>query len=149
MIALGFDVGVDNLVVEKLRRLRLARNAPVVVVEQRRRNAELALLIQNLDLHEIGELPRECLDALVEPCEVASICVRSSVFMLLLVNCVFNSFIAPAGSRNRRASGADAGLRPRAFEHDAIEDLDLIEPVALGLEELPPLVDGRLTTGSS
>ena len=30
MIALGFDIGVDDLVVEKLRGLRLARDAPVV-----------------------------------------------------------------------------------------------------------------------
>ncbi len=34
MVALGLDVGVDHLVVEKLRRLRLARNAPVVVIDE-------------------------------------------------------------------------------------------------------------------
>src|SRR6267143_1106693 len=36
---------------------------------------------------------------------------------------------------------AQAGLRPGAFEQHAIEDFNLIKTVALGLKELPPLVD--------
>ncbi len=38
---------------------------------------------------------------------------------------------------------AHAGLRSRSFEHDAVEDLDLIKMVALRLKELSPLLDGR------
>ena len=58
MVALGLDGRVDYLVVEKLRGLRLACNPPVVVVEQPAKEGELPLLIQNLDPHEIAELPR-------------------------------------------------------------------------------------------
>jgi hypothetical protein len=71
VVALGIDIGVDDLVVEKLRGLRLARNAPVVVVHKAPKEPELSLLIQNLDFDEIAELAFECLDALFEPCYVA------------------------------------------------------------------------------
>ena len=57
MIALGLDIRVDHLIVEKLRGLRLARDAPVVVIEQPAKEAELPLLVENLDLHEVRELP--------------------------------------------------------------------------------------------
>ena len=63
MIALRFDVGVDHLIVEKLRGLRPAGNAPVVVIQQAAEKRELPLLIQDLDLHEIRKLPSECLHA--------------------------------------------------------------------------------------
>jgi hypothetical protein len=53
MIAFGFDVRVDDLIVEELRGLRLARNAPVVVIQQAAEKGELPLPIQDLDLHEI------------------------------------------------------------------------------------------------
>src|SRR6202034_2006578 len=36
--------------------------------------------------------------------------------------------------------GADAGLRPCAFENDAIEDLNLIKSITLGVKEPSPLV---------
>ena len=75
----------------------------------------------------------------------ASICVRNSTFMLSLVNCALSSRMPPCGSRGIRSeSGQDASLRPRTFEHDHIEDFDSVEPVALGLEELPPLVNCRV-----
>src|SRR5215469_16626180 len=38
----------------------------------------------------------------------------------------------------------DAGFGAGPFEHDAIEDFDLIEVVAFGFEKLPTLVDGCL-----
>ena len=62
--------------------------------------------------------------------------------MLLLVNCALSSpnrasrVLEEAGERRAHAS-----LRPRPFEYDAVEDFDLIEMVALGLKELPPLLD--------
>jgi hypothetical protein len=49
--------------------------------------------------------------------------------MLLFVNCALSSPMAPAGSR--------------AFEQNAVEDLDLTKMVALGFKELAPLLDGR------
>jgi hypothetical protein len=53
MVALGFDVGIHYLIVEKLRRLRPAGNSPVVVVQQAPEERKLSLLIQHLDLHEV------------------------------------------------------------------------------------------------
>jgi hypothetical protein len=76
VIALGFDIGVDHLIVEKLRGLRLARDAPVVVVEQPAEERELPLLVQHFDLHEVGKLAGECLHLLVEPARSFSICER-------------------------------------------------------------------------
>jgi hypothetical protein len=70
MIAFGFDVGVGHLIVEKLRGLRLAGNTPVVIIQQAAEKRELALPIQDLDLHEICELPSECLHVLVEPFKI-------------------------------------------------------------------------------
>src|SRR5271156_4638035 len=66
MVAFGFDVRVDDLIVEKLRGLRLARNAPVVEVKQPAEERELPLPVQDFDLHEVRELPGECLHALVK-----------------------------------------------------------------------------------
>ena len=68
--------------------------------------------------------------------------------MLLLVNCALQ-FADRAGGIAEEAGEcrADAGLRPRAFEHDAVEDFDLIEMVALRFKELPPLVDGGFHNG--
>ena len=65
--------------------------------------------------------------------------------MLLLVNCALSSRIAPlwvAWEASQR--GHDAGLRPCSFEHHRVVNLDLVEMVALGLEELTALVDGRV-----
>src|ERR1700731_5201004 len=70
MIAFGFDVGVDGLIVEKLRRLRLAPNTPVVIVQQPAEERELSLLIQDLDLQKIRQLTRECLHVLAEPSNI-------------------------------------------------------------------------------
>jgi hypothetical protein len=53
MIALGFDVGVNHLIVEELVRLGLPGNTPVVIIQQAAEKPELPLPIQHLDLHEI------------------------------------------------------------------------------------------------
>src|SRR5208282_1033036 len=71
VIAFGFDVGVDHLIVEKLRGLRLPGNTPYVIIQQAAEERELPLLIQDLNLHEICELPSECLHVLVEPLKIA------------------------------------------------------------------------------
>jgi hypothetical protein len=71
MIAFGFDVGVHHLIVEELRGLRFAGNTPVVIIQQAAEKRELPLPIQDLDLHEICELPSECLYVLVEPLKIA------------------------------------------------------------------------------
>src|SRR5216684_572265 len=70
MIALRFDVGVDHLIVEKLRGLRPASNTPVVIIQQATEEPELPLLIQDFDLHEIRELPSERLNVLVESSKI-------------------------------------------------------------------------------
>ena len=60
------------------------------------------------------------------------------------MNCDFEfanraRWIAQEASERR----ADAGLRPGAFEQDAVEDFNLIKMVPLRFKELPPLVDRR------
>ncbi len=122
----------------------LASNPPVVVVDETPQERELATLIQNLDPDEIAELARECLDALLKPCNLG-LDLRPQQFFhaatgklrLQLVNC--SGWITEQAGE----CSSDASLRTRPFEHDAIEDLNLIQPVTLGLEEPPPLVDGR------
>src|ERR1035437_6682540 len=64
MIAFRFDVGVDYLIVEKLRGLRSAGNTPVVIVQQAAEKLELPLPIQYLDLHEVRKLTSERLHVL-------------------------------------------------------------------------------------
>ena len=69
--------------------MRLARNAPVVVIEQPAKKRELALLIQNLDRMKSPSWRLNAWTRCSSRASAASICDRSSVFMLLLVNCVF------------------------------------------------------------
>ena len=45
--------------------------APIVIIQQAAEKPELPLPIQDLDLHEIRELPSECLHVLVEPLKIA------------------------------------------------------------------------------
>src|ERR1019366_2963582 len=71
VIALGFDIGVDHLIVEKLGGLRFAGNTPVVVVQQAAEKRELSFLIQNLDLHEVCELASKGFHLLFEPPNIA------------------------------------------------------------------------------
>jgi transposase-like protein len=82
MIALCFDVGIDDLIVEKLCSLRLAGNTPVVIIQQAAEKRELPLPIQDLDLHEIRKLPSECLH--VDKVPVSDLCeelgLRPTVF---------------------------------------------------------------------
>src|SRR6266567_3904812 len=66
MIALSLNVGVDGLVIEKLRALRYAGNSPIVVVEQTAEESKLACMIEELDLHEVAELTDEALHSLFE-----------------------------------------------------------------------------------
>ena len=66
VVALRLDVGVDHLVVEVLRRLRLARNAPVIEVEQAAEEAKLRLLSLHLNGHEVGDLAGEVLYTLLQ-----------------------------------------------------------------------------------
>jgi len=67
MIALGFNVGIDNLIVKKLRRLRPSGDTPLVVVEQPAKESEMALLAEHFNLHEIDKLAGESLHLLVQP----------------------------------------------------------------------------------
>jgi hypothetical protein len=70
MVAFGFDVGINYLIVEKLCGLWLAGNAPVIIIQQAAEKRELSLLIQDLDLHEIRELPSECPNLLVKALKI-------------------------------------------------------------------------------
>ena len=84
MIAFGSNVGIDDLIVEKLRVLRFAGNAPVVVIEQAAEEAELALLVEHLDPHEVASWRTNACTRCSSRARSRSICVRSSVFMPLI-----------------------------------------------------------------
>ena len=142
MIALGFDRRVDNLIIEKLRVLRLSCNTPCVVIDQAAQECELALLIEYGDLDEIGELPGKCLNALVEPCEVAL--NLSPKKRLHAVIRELSPELADGSSRIGEEAtdrAADTPLRPCTFEQHHIEDLNLIETVMLRCEEAAALID--------
>jgi chemotaxis response regulator CheB len=145
MVALRFKIGVDHLVVEELRVLWPSGNAPLIVVEQAAEETELAVLVKNLDLHEVAQLARECLHALAELREVA-LDLRAQQRLHAVADKLRLQLSARASgiAEEARECGHQAGLRARAFEQDAIEDFDLIEVVALRLEELLALLDGRL-----
>src|SRR5580692_1707777 len=66
MVALRLNVRVDDLIVEKLRALRIPGNAPVVVVQKAAEEPELASPVQNLYRDEVAQLPHEGLDTLFE-----------------------------------------------------------------------------------
>jgi hypothetical protein len=65
VIAFGFDIRVDDLIVEKLRALWPSRDAPPVVVEQPAKESELAVPVEHFNLHKVGELTIEGLNFLV------------------------------------------------------------------------------------
>ena len=48
VITFRLDVGIDHLVIEKLRVQRLACDAPIVVIEQAPEEAQLALVVEDL-----------------------------------------------------------------------------------------------------
>jgi hypothetical protein len=116
VIAFGFDVGVDHLIVEKLGGLRPAGNTPIVIVQQVAEKRELPLPIQDLDLHEICELPSECLYLLVEPLEIVLDMRPQQLLHTVVGELRFQlgnrAFWITQEPRQRRAH---AGLRPGAF----------------------------------
>ena len=144
VVALRFDIRVHHLIVEKLRMLRAARDAPVVVVEQPAKESELSLLVEYLDLHEVGELPDECLYSLFQPRQVLLDLRPQERFHAAAGELSLQFADGAGGIMEEPGEGrAHAGLRPRSFKEDAIEDLDLVEVVALRFKELASLVDGR------
>ena len=103
---------------------------------------------EHFDLHEVGKLPDECLDSLLEPRKVA-LDLRAQQGLHAAVGELRFQFVDGSGwiAEETGQRRSHAGLRPCAFEQNAVEDFDLIEMVALGLKELPPLVDGRFHDG--
>jgi len=70
MIALRLDVAIHHLIVEKLGVLGIARNPPVVVIEQAAEEPKLPVLLEHFNLYKVGQLASEGLHPLVEPREV-------------------------------------------------------------------------------
>ena len=70
MVSLGLYVRIHDLVVEKLCALRLARNPPIVIVEKTTEEAELTVLSENVNFHEVAQLTDECPYSLFEQCNV-------------------------------------------------------------------------------
>ncbi len=144
MIAFGFDVRVHDLIVEKLRGLRLTGNAPVVEVKQPAKECELSLPIQDFDLHEVRKLSNKCLHALIEAPNIV-LDMRAQQRLHAVAGELRLQLANRASGISEKASErrAHAGLRSRSFEQDAVENLHLIKMVALCFKELPPLLDRR------
>ena len=89
------------------------------IVEQPAKEAELPLLVENFDLHEVGELAGERLHALLKPRQVG-FDLRPQQRLHAVVGELRLQFANRAGGIAEEAGerGADAGLRPRAFEHE-------------------------------
>src|SRR5258708_17889319 len=60
MVALTLNQGVNHLIVEELGMPRFSRDTPVVIVEEPPEEAELTLIIEHFDPHEIAKLAHEC-----------------------------------------------------------------------------------------
>jgi hypothetical protein len=148
MISLRLDIRVDDLIVKKLRRVRPARDLPFIKIQQSPKEAELPLLVQNLDLHKVPELPGERLDSLLKSRKIG-LYLRPQQGLHIVVSELRPQFAnRPGGiAKETRERCANAGLRPRSFKDDAVEDFDLIEMVPLGFKELSPLVNGGFHYG--
>src|ERR1017187_90780 len=132
VVAFGLDVRIDDLVVEKLGMLRPTGHAPIVVVKKSAKKAELTLLIQNFDLHEVSKLANECLHLTFESREVA-FNLRPKQSLHAAVRELGLQFADGAGRIAEETSQCrtNSGLRPSAFKQDAIEHFDFVKAVAL------------------
>jgi hypothetical protein len=148
MIPLGFYVGIDNLVVEKLRGRWPTRNLPFIEIQQSAKETELSLLVEDLGLHKVRELSPERLDTLLKSREVG-FDLRPQQGLHVVIGELRPQFTnRPSGIAEEAGERrAYAGLRPRSFKDDAVEDFYLIEMVALGFKEPAPLVDGGFHNG--
>ena len=66
MIPLGLDVGIDDLVVEVLARLRPPNNSELVIVDQAPQERELLIRIQNLYCRVLLQVADKRAHALME-----------------------------------------------------------------------------------
>src|SRR5581483_6763216 len=66
MVSFGIDIGIYNLIVEKLAAEWSPFNAPGVVIHQSAEETETVVPLQSLDWQEIGELPDKAIYALFE-----------------------------------------------------------------------------------
>src|ERR1700677_2121615 len=124
--------------------LRLARKAPVIEVKQSAEERELPLTAQDFDLHEVRELPSECLHALVKADNITLDLTAQQSFHVVVRELGLQFADGPGGiAKELPERGAHSGLRPCAFEQNAVEDLDLIKMIALRFKELAPLLDDR------
>jgi hypothetical protein len=57
MISFGLNIGIRNLIVEKLSAFGTAFDPPGVVIQQASQEPEAFVLRKNVDLNKIGELP--------------------------------------------------------------------------------------------
>ena len=132
------------MIVEELRGLRLARNAPVVEVKQPAEKRELPLRVQDLDLHEVRELPSECLHALVKAGNIALDLAAQQSFHVVVRELRFQFADGPGRIAKELAErSAHSGFRPGTFEQNAVKNFHLIKMVAFRFKELPSLLNRR------
>jgi hypothetical protein len=148
VISLRLDIRIDDLIVKKLRRPRPAGDLPFIEIQQSPKEAELSLLVENLDLHKVRELPGERLDALLKSRKIG-LYLSPQQGLHIVVRELRPKFAnRPSGiAKETRKRRANAGLRPRSFKDDAVENFDLVKVVPLGFKELSPLVNGGFHNG--
>src|ERR1700746_2178736 len=71
MVALSLNVGICDLIVEKLTARWVAVDPPVVIIQQASQEAEAFFLRQHVDLNKIRELPDEAVNSLFQLEQVA------------------------------------------------------------------------------
>jgi hypothetical protein len=95
-------------------------------------------------LHEVRELPSECLHALVKAGNITLDLAAQQSFHVVVRELRFQFAVGPGRIAKEPAERrSHSGFRPRAFEQNAVEDFHLIKMIAFCFKELPSLLDGR------
>jgi hypothetical protein len=119
-------------------------NTPVVKVDGPPKEREGCFFALCLDGYQVRELAREVFDALGRLHQIRVDIRAQQTFRCIGAEPRLEVLVPLWVARHLSRRGKEAGLGPGAFKQDHIENLDLVQPIALGPEELPPLFDGRV-----
>src|SRR4051794_35313994 len=95
MISFRLNIGIRNLIVEKLSAFWTAFDPPGVVIQQASQEPEALVLRKNVDLNKIGELPDEAVNALFQLDQVTLDLFPQEDFQLVIRKLGFQ-FLKPA-----------------------------------------------------
>jgi RNA polymerase sigma-70 factor (ECF subfamily) len=150
MVAFCLDIGVDHLIVEKLRGLRFAGNTPIVTVQKATEKRELPLLIQNLDLHEVCKLASEgfhFLIALVVQTGGLRRAHTENLARWLIFPKTFWNYSPVRNEDNMRVTASNLKRHGNPHELSTHSDAELLRLAVAGEEEAFLLLYGKLKAG--